>query len=135
MVPESKWAEDSMMSRRELLRSIVGAIGLTLAGKVARAGDVAKLEPSAIACSTTPIRSGYKGRREERDRSRKTQPSSVAPLRSRWPIGVFTMSEMRTSAARHRKHGHEIRSGRGSVLRKRSANPVLALALRSVSLA
>jgi peptide-methionine (R)-S-oxide reductase len=34
------------MSRRELLRSIVGAIGLTLAGKVARAGDVAKLERS-----------------------------------------------------------------------------------------
>jgi hypothetical protein len=24
------------------------------------------------------------------------KPTSVAPLRSRWPIGVFTMSEMRT---------------------------------------
>jgi len=53
--------------------------------------------PSAIACSTTPTRSCYKGPREERDHSRKTEPTSVAPLRSRWPIGVFTMSEMRTA--------------------------------------
>jgi peptide-methionine (R)-S-oxide reductase len=34
------------MSRRELLKSIVGAIGVALAGKTARAGDVAKLERS-----------------------------------------------------------------------------------------
>lgn len=34
------------MSRRELLRSILGAVGLTLAGKAARASDVARLEKS-----------------------------------------------------------------------------------------
>jgi peptide-methionine (R)-S-oxide reductase len=34
------------MSRRELLRNILGALGLALAGKAARASDVAKLERS-----------------------------------------------------------------------------------------
>ena len=66
---------------------------------------------SAIACSTTPTRSCYKGRREERDRSGKTEPSSVAPLRSRWPIGVFTMSEMRICTQQSRLDTRHWREG------------------------
>src|SRR5262249_43075742 len=56
--------------------------------------------PSATGCSTTPTESCYKGPHgERRGSSTADRPASVAPLRSRSPIGAFTMGRSECSAS------------------------------------
>ena len=72
------------MSRRELLRSFLGAIGVGLAGKAARAGDVAKLERSREAWKKLLTTAQYEVLFEE-----ATERAGTSPLNDENRAGTF----------------------------------------------